>query len=96
MTTNLTSTVKKLNPIKNSTKAMDNWAPIIDEQSIITPQSDSYCVGLYYYLKDGTKVETKLKDLKAIDLQNIHENCSEDIKNICDFYVCKEEDKTTC
>jgi hypothetical protein len=91
----LTSTVKKINPIKSSTKAMENWAPIIDEQSIITSQSDSYCVGLYYYLKDGTRVETKLKDLKEVDLQNIHENCAEDIKEICDFYVCKN-DKTTC
>jgi hypothetical protein len=59
----LTSTVKKVN---NHLKD-PNFLPktkfdsIINEQSIITENErntndDKYTVGIYYYLKDGTKV----------------------------------------
>lgn len=85
---NLTSTVKKLNPIKNikMLKNLDNITMIGENDSDNAKKQD-YSVGIFYYLKDGTKVETKLKDLKAIDLENLHDNCLSDVQDVCELLI---------
>jgi len=89
----LTSTVKKVNPIKPFDKLKLDTK--INEQSIIGEEEsgplkrDKYCVGIYYYQKDGSKVEKSLKDLKLIDFRSIHDECADDLNQICEVFIKK-------
>jgi hypothetical protein len=89
----MSSTVKKLNPTKS--RILEKHHKIINEHSMIgeldceptNKKTEDICVGIFYYLKDGTKVEKKLIDLNTIDLDEIHESCSDDVKDIQEIYV---------
>ncbi len=90
--TNLTSTVKKINPIKPYDKLKLDTK--INEQSIIGEEEcgqlkkdHGYCVGLYYYQKDGTKIEKNLRDLKLIDFNNVHYDCADDLSHVCEVLI---------
>lgn len=89
----MTSTVKKLNPVKKNVFDKHKLENMINEHSMISEvvtelkPKDEYCVGIVYYLKDGTKVEKKLKELKSADVQEIHDNCLDDVKMISDLVV---------